>query len=472
MQRQAVSPPPIMKSFYGPELRQRAANLPGLTSLAVRELFPDIPGEIYSQGKDFSVIRKATEEALAGVDISMIRNRDSVNILCSEHGFSMMGGEPYAEMLRTIKDFVQGRTGCKNIRLRVAVGYGFNEASEIIKYFGLDHYFQGHTCRVGPFDKGVAIETEIGTLYGVARAYDADWFIHTHYGDLRELYVHRLINRVLKPFAMSYARLETRGVYHFNFGPRSSNFVQRAIFNSPFVKQRYTFTCFLMVSPAGVVGVNADNDIDKLDRRYVVMTLKSFGKLVRLFAEIDECIVVLDGAKWPVYLHAGGTTFGNLVYSPKLDYFDLDVIPAGTWFALFDRTPGAPKVHGINPSIKALIINQMWIGMACTELPLNIPTIVVGRDLANMLVTDSSNPGFMDYAVTAENLEAAMRFARGMGKTDNVIVFDGSFGHINLSPSLAEFMLKKAPEVNRNVDEVLMPKWLRQRGFDPHQVQL
>jgi hypothetical protein len=108
--------------------------------------------------------------------------------------------------------------------------------------------------------------------------------------------------------------------------------------------------------------------------------------------------------------------------------------------------------------------------MACTELPINIPTILVGRDLANMLITDSSNPTFMDYAMTAENLEAAMRFARGIANTDNIIVFDGSFGHINLSPSLAQFMLKKAPEVSRNVDEVLMPKWLRQRGFDPQQV--
>jgi hypothetical protein len=49
-------------------------------------------------------------------------------------------------------------------------------------------------------------------------------------------------------------------------------------------------------------------------------------------------------------------------------------------------------------------------------------------------------------------------------------VFDGSFGSINLSPSMAEFMLKKAPEVSRNVDEELLPKWLRQRGIDPQQV--
>jgi len=63
-----------------------------------------------------------------------------------------------------------------------------------------------------------------------------------------------------------------------------------------------------------------------------------------------------------------------------------------------------------------------------------------------------------------------MGFARRVARTDNIIVFDGSFGSINLSPSMAEFMLKKAPEVSRNVDEELLPKWLRQRGIDPQQV--
>jgi hypothetical protein len=58
-----------------------------------------------------------------------------------------------------------------------------------------------------------------------------------------------------------------------------------------------------------------------------------------------------------------------------------------------------------------------------------------------------------------------MHFARQIAKTDKIILFDGVFGHINLSPSLAEVMIRKAPEVSRNVDETLMPKWLRQRGL-------
>lgn len=469
MQKEAVLPPNIMRSVYGPELRLRAAHSPGMTSLVVKELFPDIPKEIYLQGNDLSVIRKATEWALAKVNMSMIRNRDTVNILCSEHGFLILGGAPYAEMLKTIKDVVQERTGCNNIRLRVGVGMGLKEANEIIDYFKLRQYFNGRAVGIRPFDKGVPIETEIGTLYGVARAYDADWFIHAHYGDLRELYWHRLIDRALKPFAMSYARLETRGVYHFNFGLRSANFVQRAIFNSPFIQQKFAFTCFLMTAPTGITGIDADNDLNHVDRRLTVTSLKSFGKLLRLFAEIDECIAVLDAGKWAMYMHAGGITFGNLV-NAKLDYFDLDTVPGGTGFGIYERAPGTPKVKAVNSSIKALVINHMWTNMMCTELPVNIPTIVVGRDLSDMLIKDSANPEFMNFAVAAESLEAAMGFARRISGTDNIIVFDGSFGSINLSPSLGEFMQKNAPEVSRNVDEKLLPKWLRQRGIDPEEI--
>ena len=72
--------------------------------------------------------------------------------------------------------------------------------------------------------------------------------------------------------------------------------------------------------------------------------------------------------------------------------------------------------------------------------------------------------------MTAEDLEAAVDFAVRIAETDKIIVFDGSFGHINLSPSMAEFMLKKAPEIAREVDEELLPMWLKQRGIDPETI--
>lgn len=469
MVREAVSPPSIWKSIYGPEPRKRVAELPGIVSVGIGELFPDIPQEIYSLGNDLSIIRETTREALSKVNMSMIRPQDSVNILCSEHGFNILDGEPYAEMLRVIKDVVQERTGCKKIRLRVAAGIRQKEGPEIIEHYAFDRYFEGQAKGFDMFDKGVPIETEIGTLYGVARAYDADWFIHAHYNDLRELYWHRMIDRALKPFAMSYARIEGRAVYHCNFGPRSSMFVARMIFNSPFIKKKFTFGCFLMTSTRGVIGIDADNDLNNFDKRETVVTLKSYGKPLRLITEIDECIAVLDAGRWSMYQHAGGITFGNLV-AGKLDFFDLETVPAGTGFALFERASGAPRAKAVNPAIKALVINHMWMGMMCTELAKNIPTIVVGRDLTDILIKDSANPEFMSYAMTAESLEAALNYARRIANTDNIIAFDGSFGSINLSPSLADFMLKKAAEVSRKVDTELLPKWLRQRGIDPEQL--
>ena len=52
-------------------------------------------------------------------------------------------------------------------------------------------------------------------------------------------------------------------------------------------------------------------------------------------------------------------------------------------------------------------------------------------------------------------------------QTDKVIIFDGNFGHINCSPSMAQLLMDKAPEVSRKVDEELLPMWLKQRGIDP-----
>jgi hypothetical protein len=63
-----------------------------------------------------------------------------------------------------------------------------------------------------------------------------------------------------------------------------------------------------------------------------------------------------------------------------------------------------------------------------------------------------------------------MSMAIEMAGTDKVIVFDGSYGSINLSPSMAEFLTQRAPEVSRNVDQQLLPLWLRQRGINPETV--
>ena len=444
----AVQPPNIMASVLGPELpRQRAADLPGIVSLEVSRLFPDIPKEIYLRGDDLSAVRMATENALAGVDMSMIRPQDSVNLLCSEHGFGILGGEPYAEMLRTIKDVVEERTGCR-LRLRFCVGGGMTEAREMIPYFNLDQYFEGRIKATHPFDRGVPIETEIGTLYGLARVYDADWIIHVHYDDPRELYLHRLIDRSLKSFTMSYARFETRSVYHMNFGTLSSNIVPRAIFESPFVQEKYAFSCVQVTSPTGITGVDADNNHEQLNQRLIRNTLTGYGKLIRLFAEIDECVAILDAGRWPWYLHAGGLTSGNLFEAP-IDYLDLEV------------GSSTQSSHSLNPAVKALVVNHSW-RENFVILAMVYPTFIADREVAKGLSHRVAN-----HATVAENLGEALELSYQKTGTDKAIVFDGSYGSINLSPALGEFLLEKAPQVSRKVEEELLPMWLRQRGMEP-----
>ena len=223
--------------------------------------------------------------------MSRIKPEHKVNILSSHHGFTLLGGDPYAEMLKTIRDVIEERTGCKNIRLRAGVGLRFRETEEYIRRYKLDEYFNGKARGVAPVDEGVAIETEIGTLYGIKKIYDADWIVHAHNSDVREVHFHRMVDRAVKPFGMSYARIETRSTYHQNLGPRAANFTARAIFDSPFVQDKFAFSCFLTVVPHGILGVDADNDLYSLNERVTEVGCRYYGKMMTLFGEIDECIV-------------------------------------------------------------------------------------------------------------------------------------------------------------------------------------
>ena len=235
MENNTLKPADPVTSQYTIEpslLEMRAVDLPDMTSVSMRNLLPSIPPPIFPSDQGIEVIKSATREALSAVDVNKIKKGDSVNILASHHGFTLLGGSPYAEMLKITRDYIEEATGTDDIRLCAGVGLRFRETEEYIKRFGLDDHFRGKAKGMAPIDKGLPIETEFGTLYGLKRAYDAKWIIHAHNSDLRELHNHRMIDRILKPFAMSYARIETRSTYHQNFGPRSSNIVARAIFNS------------------------------------------------------------------------------------------------------------------------------------------------------------------------------------------------------------------------------------------------
>ncbi len=461
MLSQGAAPPEVMASFYGPPPQTlRAAHLDDIVGVGVKECFPDIPSALYTRGDDLSAVRRSAEKALERVNMEKIRPHQTVNILCSEHGFGMMAGHPYAELIRTVKDVVEARTGCKDIRLRVTAWAGFKEAQEIIDYYDFDTYFNGKIKRVTPFDKGLEIKTEFGTLYGLAKLYDADWIIHTHYDDPREIYAHRVMDRITKPFGMSYARFETRSIYHMAFGARSGNFIGRVIFDSDFVQSKFAFASVIKTSPDGLIGVGADHDLDRLGRQVNYNILRSYGKMIRLFGEAPESIVILDGGKWPYYIQAGGCIFGHYYFN-QIDWFDLEQnLP---W-----RNDEA-MLGALNTNIRMVILNQALTGLFDSGLEKLFPTIIANREVADRFAVDSANPTLVDDSVTAKSLESAVAFAKRIGGTDKIIVFDGSYGHINMSPSMAEDLLKKAPDISRRVDEELLPKWLRQRGLDPEE---
>jgi hypothetical protein len=69
-------------------------------------------------------------------------------------------------------------------------------------------------------------------------------------------------------------------------------------------------------------------------------------------------------------------------------------------------------------------------------------------------------------AIVAESLEDAMEKACELAGTEKAIVFDGSYGSINLTRPLAEDLIARAPAISRRVDEEMLPKWLAQRKLN------
>jgi hypothetical protein len=403
------------------------------------------------------------------VDLGKIKKGDSVNILASHHGFTLLGGAPYAEMLRSTRDFIEERTGAEDIRLRAGVGLRFKETDEYIKRFGLDKDFKGKAKGMAPVDEGIPIETEFGTLYGLKRAYDATWIIHAHNSDLRELHNHRQIDRILKPFAMSYARIETRSTYHQNFGPRSSNIIPRAVFNSDFVQSKFVFSIILTTSPNGIMGVDADNNLLAQNDRITVDALRWYGKLLTLLKEIDKCIVLLDGP-YPIgYMKAAGIVFDNFM-GLSVDEFDLDHgwPPFSRYTEMYFDPQGIPLLEDIpplNPAVTWAVNNYCFIGYPSTFFSQHLPTIVVGPALADLIRSCPQNPQYMRHCVTSDNLDDAIRFATRASGTPNVIAFDGAVGGFNLTEPLAELLRAKASAVEEKVENDLLPRWCRQRNL-------
>lgn len=453
MIRPAVPPrplPPTMFNFGGGLPAMRAAELPGMCSVRVQDLFPEIPDPIHTAGEDVSPVREAAEAALAGVDMSMIEPNDTVNILCSEHGFALMDGDAYATLLKTIRDIVIERTGTTKVRLAMSSAGTKFEHLEIIPRFGLDEYFDGQAFAFGPNDNGIGIQTEIGTIYSVRRAFAAKKLIHVHYDDPRELHFHRVNGRLLKSFVMSYARTETRSLFHNNFPTRSANIIPRAIFESQFITERWAFAVVMSTSPTGTMGIDADNDLMAMDRRVTVGLLRNYGKMIQLFRSVGDCFTVHDDTRWPFYQHAGGLC-ACTIFEGGHDWLDLD-LPEVRPADFADR-------RIVKEPVKAILINSAWKFPPVADVTV-AASPEIGRDLLMM-----HRPRPEMEIVIGDDLPHAMHLAADKAGTDKAIVFDGSYGALNVTRPMAEHLLAIAPEVAREVDETLLPYWAKQRNI-------
>jgi len=474
MNATTLSPAEPRLSNYNmaPELlKSRAVDLPGLTAVKVAELFPDSPQPIpaTSAPEVRQIIQERTLKSLAKLDLGKIQPGDSVNILASHHGFTIQGGEAYAEMIRVIRDEVVRRCNTDNISLRAGVGLRFRESEEYIQKFKLDEYFRGKAEGIAPMDRGLPIETDIGTLYGIHKAYNARWIIHAHNNDIRELHYHRALGRLFKPFAMSYATIETRSAYHQSMGPRSANLIPRMIYESKFVQEKFVCSVILQVSPTGIIGVDANNDLAAQDQYFTRLILSWYGKVITLLSRIDNLILIIDYPGPIPYTTAGGILFGNFL-NANVDEFDLNV-PFTPFTRYTDMLyPGVtPLKQGVlpppNPAIKALVINYASKGYPSTFFAQQLPTLVVGAQ-GDVMRACEQNTLFMDYAIQVEDLPKAVNFAKRITGVENILVFDGAIGGFNVSEPLAAEINRLAPEVAHEVDQVLMPIWLKQRGID------
>ena len=466
-----ASPRPSFSNIGPEQLACRAVDLPDLTSVMLTELFDDTPQPMPAKTTDElrDAIRGRTLDAFKDIDLKKIQPGDSINILTSHHGYSIHGGHAYVEMIRTIRDEIERRCRTSDIRLMIGAGLRFRETEEFIKRFKLDEYFHGKTFGIAPVDRGVPIKTAIGTLYGVEKAYSARWIIHAHNNDVRELHYHRQMGRLFKPFGMSYATIETRSSYHQSMGPRSANIIPRMIYESDYVQEKFVCSCMLQVSPVGIMGVDASEDLVAQDKLFARLNLQWYGKVISLLGSIEKAILVIDYPGPIPYTTAGGILFGNFL-NANVDEFDLQ-----TPFTAFTRYTdmlypdveplGKGKFPPPNPAIKALILNYCSKGYPSTFFAQQIPTLVVGSQ-ADLIGGCEQNAQFMNHGVKVDNLPKAVNFAKLIGKTDNILVFDGAVGGFNVSKSLGEELFRLAPKISKLVDEKLMPMWLKQRGIE------
>ncbi len=462
-----LPPPPLLPTWNGRRpgevVKMRAAELPGVVALPVRALMPDLPEPIWAPDPtfgptDLEVIRERTREQVVAMDWSKIERGRAVNLIANPHGFQLEG-EAYVVMLEEIARHVRDTTGGR-VRLRIAESMGHVENPDWVKLFDLPGRFGDvEECpQIGP---GRRIDTRLGDMYVTRKLFDAPSFIHTHVTEMREGYLHRMLDRLHKPFGMAYARLETRSAYHFGFGPRTGQMVARSIFDSDFIQQRYTGTVVLDTTSEGVVGVHGDNDLDALDRRMAVHILRNYGTLMRMLAEVEDCLAVFDGHGCSVYTYGGGIAFDNLLCADT-DFLDLDNLAL---LAVGSESRGEGLTMGSNPAIRAIVINYMAGGVPQQFIFDRYPVHVAGDTVYRWLLSDPSNTYLERVAQPHADLPTAIAAASARHGSDQLMIFDYTPGAFRLSEKLGRHLLERAPDVRAAVEAESLPKWLGQRGL-------
>ena len=180
--------------------------------------------------------------------------------------------------------------------------------------------------------------------------------------------------------------------------------------------------------------------------------LLNYGKMIELIRSFPDCFTIHDDTRWMFYQHAGGLCACTL-YESSHDHIDLE-IPA-------TRGPGFSDRRIVKDPVKAVLINTAWKFPPCAEINIGADPDV-GRDLASMSPTLPNQ-----HVYWGKDLVDAFNIAVDKAGTDNAIIFDGSYGAINMTVPLAEHLIAQAPEVSRRFEQELLPKYLRQRNLTP-----
>lgn len=461
-----IPPPPFKQLLNGDKpaelIPERSADLPGMLALPVRELIPHMPKPIWSPNAEFGetdpeIIRLETRKKLSKTDWSKIKEGRLVHVLANPHGFSLMG-EGYVAMLEEIQSFVTENSKAK-VRVKIAESMGPLANPDWIKTYNLKERLNNieNISQIGP---GKKIDTILGDQYVCKKLFTAPYFIHTHVTEPRETYFHRMIDRLVKPFGMSYVRLETRSAYHFGFGPRTGQMIAKAVFESEFIQQRYVASVVLNTVSEGVASVEADNDLYALDARMTKNTLWHYGPLMRLLSMIDEVIPILDGHGCFVYNMSGGITFSNLLYADT-DFLDLDNLALSATSGKFGRDG---LTMGNTDALKAIVINYMAGGVPVVPYLKDMQSVHIATEIeARLLENDPSLSYIRDCSIVHNGLSDAVAAAQNMSGCESLFAFDYTPGIFRVNEPLAQILLDAAPRAVEQVKNTLMPKWLRQR---------